>query len=75
MDRFLGLFVFGMTTKRSISNTLVLPVCLAAPILSYILDANSASWFGGFTFGFLTLLLNGVLTFLGLWAISKKNIE
>jgi hypothetical protein len=37
------------------------------------LDANSAAWFGGFKIGFMVLALNGLITFLGLWAISKKG--
>jgi Na+/proline symporter len=69
----LGLFTFGLFTNRVIDNKLVIPVCLAAPILSYILDANSAAWFGGFKIGFMVLALNGLITFLGLWAISKKG--
>lgn len=69
----LGLFTFGLFTNRVINNKLVIPVCLAAPILSYILDTNSAAWFGGFKIGFMVLALNGLITFLGLWAISKKG--
>ena len=69
----LGLFTFGMLTKRRIIDKWSLLVCVAAPILSYILDSNSAAWFGGFQFGFLTLALNGVLTFVGLWLISRRS--
>lgn len=66
----LGLFVFGMLTKRKIKDKWSLQVCLVAPLLSYIIDTNSAVWMGGFQFGFLIIALNGLLTFIGLWIIS-----
>jgi len=69
----LGLFSFGMMTKRVVMDKYVLAVCLAAPIISYVLDKNSEAFFNGFKFGFLTLALNGLLTFIGLWIISKSQ--
>ncbi len=69
----LGLFAFGMLTDYKISNKWVIPVCLAAPILSYILNANDL--FIGFKLGFLIILINGLLTFGGLFAISYIEEE
>jgi SSS family transporter len=63
----LGLFSFGLLTKRSVQDKYVMVVCIAAPILSYIIDLNTDGWFG-----FFVLALNGALTFLGLLMISKK---
>ncbi|MDB4727383.1 sodium:solute symporter [Saprospiraceae bacterium] len=71
----LGLFVFGMVTKRQIRDNYVIPICLAAPIVSYLINNNSAELFGGFQFGFLIIALNGFITVLGLWAISYENIH
>ncbi|MEQ8703587.1 MAG: sodium:solute symporter [Phaeodactylibacter sp.] len=68
----LGLFTFGLITNRQVRSRLVIPVCIAAPILSYVLNANSATLFMGFQFGFLIIALNGLLTFAGLWAISEE---
>jgi len=68
----LGLFAFGMMTKRKLKDKYAIIVCLAAPILSFILNANSAALFGGLEIGFMIIALNGVLTFLGLWLISEK---
>jgi Na+/pantothenate symporter len=68
----LGLFAFGMLTKRKIIDKYALVVCIAAPILSYFLNAYSKELFGGFTFGFLILAVNGLITFLGLWMISSS---
>ena len=69
----LGLFLFGIATSRKIRNNLVVLICILAPIISYILDSNAQQWFNGFTFGFLILPLNGIITLLGLWLISYKS--
>ena len=66
----LGLFAFGMLTNLKINNRWVIPICIAAPILTYILDLFSASIFYGFQFGYLNLAVNGLITFLGLLTIS-----
>ena len=72
----LGLFTFGLTTKRQIKDKLVIPLALSAPILSYIIDTNSKEWFNGFTFGFFILAVNGLITYFGLWLLSvnKKSV-
>ncbi len=42
----LGLFMFGLLTKKNIKDALVLPICLAAPLLTLLLDLiNNADWF------------------------------
>ncbi len=67
----LGLFAFGLLTRYQVRSVLVVPVCLIAPVLSYFLDKYSGQLFFGFQFGFLIIALNGLITFLGLWAISR----
>jgi len=69
----LGLFTFGIFTKRIVADKLVPFVCLASPVLSYILSLNSEAWFGGYKIGLEVLLINGAITFLGLWLVSKKE--
>ncbi len=69
----LGLFTFGLTNTRKVNDKWVILVAIAAPILSYIIDVNSKEWLNGFTFGFFILALNGLLTYLGLLFISKKD--
>jgi Na+/proline symporter len=71
----LGLFVFGMTTRLKVRDGWVIVVCLLAPILTYVLDTYSTQILAGFKFGFLTIALNGLLTFLGLLAISYWDTE
>jgi Na+/proline symporter len=68
----LGMFSFGLSTRLSVKDKYVPAVCLLCPIFSYIIDINSAAWFNGFQFGFFILMLNGVLTYLGLLLISKR---
>ena len=67
----LGLFSFGILTRRRLRDQAVLPICVAAPILTYLLNANSVAWLNGYKFGFEILLVNGALTFLGLLTISR----
>jgi Na+/proline symporter len=69
----LGLFSFGILTKRIIFDRWVVFICLIAPFICYVLSSKSESLFGGYQFGYELLILNGILTFLGLILISKKN--
>jgi len=70
----LGLFVFGMFTKRNVKDKWVPVVAILAPFICYIISKNSASWFNGYQFGFELLILNGLITFVGLLIISRKNV-
>jgi hypothetical protein len=70
----LGLFSFGILTRRHLpDNWLITFVCLLAPVLCYFLSRNSGRWFGGYQVGIELLLINGILTFLGLLMLSKKQ--
>lgn len=69
----LGLFAFGILTKNILRDRWVPLICLLTPILSFILDKNSAEWFNGYKFGFEILVVNGLLTFLGLLAVSGSR--
>lgn len=70
----LGLFAFGIFTNREVIDRWVIPICLTAPILSFLLNQNSEILFNGFNFGFLIILLNGTLTFAGLFLISNRKV-
>ena len=68
----LGLFAFGILTKRQLPNSyLITVICLAAPAISYFTSMNAKAWFNGYQIGIELLLINGFLTFMGLLAISK----
>src|SRR4030095_9284884 len=57
----LGLFSFGLLTKRKIRDKYAILVCIAAPVISYFLNAYSKELFNGLTLGFLILAVNGLL--------------
>ncbi len=65
----LGLYAFGLFTKLPVKDKFVPIICILSPLMSYVISANSAVWFNGFKFGFFILIVNGVLTFLGLLVV------
>ena len=67
----LGLFAFGVLTRRSVRDRWVPWVALAAPALCWLIDANQARLFGTWQLGLELLLLNGALAFAGLWWVSR----
>ena len=62
----LGMFCFGMFTKFRIRDKWVPLVVIAAPVITWIIDVNSAAWFSGYQFSHELLLLNALLTFIGM---------
>ncbi len=72
----LGLFAFGIFTKRHLTNNLAITaVCLASPIICYLLNYFSPQLFGDYKIGIELLIINGLITFFGLLIISKKGGE
>ena len=63
----LGLFFFGILTKRRVRDRWVPWICVLSPALCYLLSTHSEAWLGGYKIGFELLLLNAALTVLGLW--------
>ncbi|QVY67012.1 sodium:solute symporter [Polaribacter sp. Q13] len=66
----LGLYAFGMFTKLKVKDKLVPAICLIAPVLTYMISYYSKEKLG-FDFGFFVLVLNGFLTFIGLYLAKK----
>jgi len=90
----LGMFAFGILTKRQLSVKWLWWVCIIAPLLALGMDVlSSPDWyekklhielglksiseslFGGYKIGNELILINGILTFLGLLIISKKPVN
>lgn len=69
----LGLFTFGIITKRVVNDAWVPYVCIAAPIICFIIDKYQKSLLGSYEVGLELLIINGTITFLGLLLISKKG--
>lgn len=68
----LGLFAFGLLSRRAVRDRWVAPVALLSPVLCLVLDLNSVAWFNGYHFSYELLLMNAGFTAIGLWLISKK---
>ena len=65
----LGLYAFGLFTKRSARDRWVPLIAVVSPVVCYLLKVWSPQWFG-YTFGFEILLVNGLITFGLLWLSS-----
>lgn len=68
----LGLFSFGVFTKRTIKDNLAPVVCVLAPLFTYLITSNSEELFN-YKFSFEILILNGFICFFGLFFISRKG--
>ena len=66
----IGLFAFGIFTKRNALNIAVPFICIIIPAICYITDKHSINWLNGYKFGYEMLIINGLLTFLALYASS-----
>ncbi len=64
-----GLFAFGMFSRRSVRDKLVPYICLLSPLLTFIVDKNSMAWFS-YSIGFELIILNGLITYLFLLLTS-----
>jgi Na+/pantothenate symporter len=69
----LGLFAFGMLTNRSLNDRLVPFVTIGAPILCAILEYYQKYLLGNYRLGLELLIVNGILVFAGLFAISQRS--
>jgi len=68
----LGLFAFGLLTQRGVNDRLVPWLAVASPLLCYGLD-QLAQQLWNYHFGYELLMLNGLLTFIGLWLTGRAN--
>ncbi len=72
----LGLFCFGLFVKNRKPNDKIVPfIAILSPVISYLLNIYSEVLFNGYKFGFEILIVNGLLTFIGLLIFSKKASE
>jgi uncharacterized sodium:solute symporter family permease YidK len=90
----LGLFAFGILTKRKLNDKLIWPVCIIAPLIALVVDllsnpawyesklhvtfglqSLSQSIFNGYKIGYELIVINGIITFIGLLLISQKDVK
>lgn len=69
----LGLFGFSLLTKRKTNDKYVPMICLLSPAITFLLQTNSEAWFSGYQMGFEILIINGLISFVFLLAMSKKG--
>ena len=69
----LGLFAFGIFTKWSVKGRYVGIVAVVAPLLCFVLQQNSERWFGGYKFSYELLIVNALITFIGLILLIKRD--
>lgn len=69
----LGLYSFGMFTKWQVKDRWIPLVAIASPLLCYVLSVYSTTLFWGYKFGFELIIMNGALTFLGLFLLRIKK--
>lgn len=69
----LGMFMFGIIIKRPVRDKWVPAVCILSPFICWLLASTSTHWLGGYVFGFELLIVNGLITFIGMLMISKKQ--
>lgn len=69
----LGLYAFGLFTKFAVKDKWVPVIAVLSPVICWVLSANSEQWLWGYRFGFELLILNGMITFLGLLILRNKT--
>jgi Na+/proline symporter len=70
----LGLYAFGLFSKKPVRDADVPYIAIASPIISFALDYWSAELFAGYEIGFEILIINGAITYFGLWLSSLMNL-
>jgi len=68
----LGMYTFGLFTSRVAKDRVTPWIAVFSPVICYLLSTYSEELFNGYKFGFELLLVNGLITFMGLWFFSSK---
>lgn len=71
----LGMFSFGLFTRRNVLDKATPFIAILSPVICYFLSRYSVQLLNGYKFGFELLLLNGLITFIGLWIFSSRKSD
>ena len=72
----LGLYAFGLFIKtKTVHDKLVPLVCIIAPAICFLISKNASRLFGDYVVDNELIILNGLITFVGLLAISKPAVS
>ena len=69
----LGMFAFGILTRRKVRDRYVPGAAIVSPLLCYVLQTHSEQWFGGYKFSYELLILNALFTFIGLCLLIRRS--
>ncbi|GGY16611.1 sodium:solute symporter [Massilia dura] len=69
----LGLFGFGLLTRRAVRDRWVPAVVIAGPVLCALLEHWQHVFFGSYKLGLELLVVNGLFVFAGLWLVSSPG--
>ena len=70
----LGLYAFGLFTNRKSNDKLVPFIAVLSPVICYALNIISKKYWG-YSFGYELLMLNGLITFVGLWMFAPQSLK
>lgn len=68
----LGMFVFALLTRRTVADRWVPYIAVASPVICWVIESLTTA-LTTYRFGYELLMLNGALTFAGLWAVSRRT--
>ena len=68
----LGMFCFGIFTAKQVRDSWIPLVVILAPVITWVIDVNSTIWFNGYVFSHERLILNALLTFIGMLFLAHK---
>ena len=71
----LGMFCFGIFTKKQVRDKWIPIVVILAPVITWILDVNSVEWFNGYVFSHERLIFNALFTCVGMMFLMKKEAK
>jgi Na+/proline symporter len=69
----LGMFAFGLFTKRRLNDRVMPVIAILSPFVTLLIDRYSGVLLGGYKFGFELLLVNGLITFIGMTIFSQSE--
>ncbi|MBX7181957.1 MAG: sodium:solute symporter [Bacteroidia bacterium] len=71
----LGLFAFGILTKRVATDKWIPILAIIPPVVCYYFSLHSEQWLSGYKVGLELLFFNGLLMFGLLWIFSGKQVK
>ncbi len=72
----LGLYAFGLFMQsKKVRDKWVPAICVVSPLITFWINSHATEWFSGYIFSVEIIIVNGLITFLGLLLISKSTQE